>query len=174
MSKPSTKQSLLLLFLAGLALTLAAIYAQLNTPAPVAKACCSADACARYHHHDVAPSQAAPEFYTDKELTEAYAAYNEKYFDNALPKDTYVQWGEASRPDNMAETARLFEPNGPFVIVLVKTFNPAQKTALSTLLHEMSHVKLWGVPGTMNGKHTAIFEAEITRLQKAGAYKGLL
>ena len=86
---------------------------------------------------DVAP----PAGDTDEPyLQRLYAGYNDLYFDNKLPKDT--QFFNTLGGSNMADT--VCDDLGQNCIM---RFNPhytaAPRTAESTMLHEMCHVKVW-------------------------------
>lgn len=95
-----------------------------------------------------------------------YAAANEAYFNNALPKDTVIRYGVL--PNNvMGTTTRL--PNG-FQIDLSAKYNVAPATLQLTLFHEMCHVETW----TTDFGHGLKWQACMHRLDMEGAFKELL
>lgn len=63
-----------------------------------------------------------------------YDGYNEVYFNNSLPKDTIVAYGETG---HMGLTTK---NSGRYTITISYIWNPDNKEALITLQHEMCHV----------------------------------
>lgn len=69
-----------------------------------------------------------------------YKTYNERYFDNKLPEDAIVDYGEYN-DDYMATTSKL--PNGTFHIGLNEKFTSAARVAHLVILHEQCHIATW-------------------------------
>lgn len=103
-----------------------------------------------------------------KELKRWYAGYNEIYFNNALPKNPVIDYGETD-PTKMATTQKI----GPYFVI---RFNPrytgAYRTALETLLHEQCHVETW-VDGE-HVDHSDAWRACMDRLYRDGAFKPII
>ena len=85
-----------------------------------------------------APALAIANADLPKDLDKWYAGYNSEYFDDKLPKDTLVDWGEYD-VRNMGSTTIL--PNGRFHIALNKKYCLADRTMRLVLLHEQCHIQ---------------------------------
>lgn len=70
-------------------------------------------------------------------LDKWYAAYNEEYFNNTLPKDVVIDWG-LSGEESIATTIRMSDKR--FHIAFNDFYARAERVAHTTLLHEMCHI----------------------------------
>jgi Zn-dependent peptidase ImmA (M78 family) len=95
------------------------------------------------------------------QLERQFRLYNRKYFRNKLPKDTILGWRR------MRSLMGYQQGNK---IVLSKSYRRTDALWKFTLLHEMVHLKLDGIPCA---DHGPLFQAEMLRLANLGAFKGL-
>lgn len=70
-----------------------------------------------------------------------YPVYNARYFGGHLPTDTVFNYELGA--DNIAETRCLNDDGTGCTISFNEHFAAAQRTAETTLLHEMCHIKVW-------------------------------
>lgn len=103
----------------------------------------------------------------DPTLKRWFREYNKKYFDNKLP-NVYCFWEPSFVTSD--ELGELWEKEpGLFILRIDPAIKFCKELSRITLLHEMSHLKLWPYLGHGKG-----FPAEIARLIFLGAYKTLL
>lgn len=100
---------------------------------------------------------------TNKDLKHWYKHYNKKFWQNRLP-DIPVRFANTGK--NWGQTH--FEGHEPAYIEISREAKKSRAVSLMTLLHEQVHVFL---PDRII--HGPKFEAEMLRLAKAGAFKGL-
>jgi hypothetical protein len=102
---------------------------------------------------------------TVTQLQQTYAAFNEEYFNNSLPKDAVVDYGER---DNhfMATTQTL--PDGRFHIAMNKDYVGGARHARLTLLHEQCHIKTWQREVVEHGR---LWRSCMLQLDMAGAFR---
>lgn len=103
---------------------------------------------------------------SEKDLKDQYRFYNMMYFDDELPHDIAIKYGECGKPGDIACTDFL---NGAFKITLVKRMNPANILAYESLLHESCHIRTWG-----EKSHGKLWWGCMRRLFNQGALQGLL
>ena len=111
---------------------------------------CGSSVCATQHHHDTMPHAHSkdllttiPPFkvrYTETDLKTWYTFYNEVYFDGKLPNDTILRLADMQEEGFMGLTQHV---DGTFLITIDPAFNPAEREARATLLHEMVHVAVF-------------------------------
>lgn len=70
-------------------------------------------------------------------IEKIYAEYNVLYFDDKLPKDAVVDWGEPS-DDYMASVEVM--SNGKFHVAFNDYFSTADRVARLIMLHEQCHI----------------------------------
>jgi hypothetical protein len=106
---------------------------------------------------------------TDKYLCDKFNEFNRKYFGNKLIGTVRVGWRKPFVEGHAGETIPVKDE---YILLLI---NPklrrvgAQNYALSTLLHEMCHVKLWQ-QGKKVYTHGPLFQNEMKRLARIGAF----
>lgn len=101
------------------------------------------------------------------ELELCYHAYNEQYFDNALPQNVIVYWDTM---EGSALGAVAFDPGtGQFVVRLSMHLQFSETLTRMVLLHEMVHIKLWNA----SRGHGMPFQEEVLVLAHRGAFDGL-
>lgn len=109
-------------------------------------------------------SSATPKKFSREDLKNLYLWFNKKYFSNKCPKNLKVKFGKL--PQNAFGVTK-YEGREPFEIVI--DLNPMWSSAIAgTLLHEMVHVYLPYRCG-----HGKVFQAEMLRLAKQGAFKDI-
>ena len=104
-----------------------------------------------------------------------YAATNETYFDNKLPKDTQIEI-HVIPPDSDAEyTIGQTTPlgDGHYLIELDPRFNLSGNQEAMTLDHEMCHVYLDQRDGDGDAKHGPRFQGCMQRLAIENAFNDL-
>jgi SprT-like family protein len=103
-----------------------------------------------------------------------YDAYNELYFSGQLPAGVRVTVEHIPQHGIMGATVSCDSPSG-ICIVIDPKWNPDGKEKLTTLLHEMCHVKFWHnkEPDGIDG-HGPRFHKELRRLMDFGAFDDLL
>jgi len=104
-----------------------------------------------------------------------YAATNEVYFDDLLPKDTAIQI-RVIPPDSVSEfTIGQTTPlgNGQYIIELDPRFNLSGNQEALTLDHEMCHVYLFQKTGDGDRDHGPRFQACMQRLAAEQAFNDL-
>lgn len=105
-----------------------------------------------------------------------YADFNEEYFQNKLPKDTEVDYGEY-RTEFMATTSRM--KDGRFHIAFNEDQTKAPRIAHLFLLHEMCHVKTFfeddpETRDTPGGSHGPLWRSCMLTLEMEGANRAIL
>jgi hypothetical protein len=85
---------------------------------------------------DLAPARI--KVISGKDLDTWYRAYNSEYFNDNLPKDAVLDWGEYD-PDRMASTSRL--PDGRFHVAFNEKYCLAGRVMHIVLLHEQCHIQ---------------------------------
>jgi len=110
-----------------------------------------------------------------RELEEAYAEYNRRYFENQLPA-VKVQWGKPGR-DELANFRWTEAGGGDGVITISPRLKFSSRIWRWTLLHEMAHVRLCDHPSHKDVRHSRMhgraFLSEMHRLVEAGAMDAL-
>lgn len=105
---------------------------------------------------------------TNAFLREEYKRLNKRFFENLLPKDLSVKFGDLSE-DNAHGLS-----TGDEILIDNRLRHSDCLTAI-ILLHEMVHISLpeyGGYPA--DGGHGMRFQARIVKLFEQGAYDGLL
>lgn len=98
---------------------------------------------------------------SDPTLKRWYRKYNRLYFKGELPEDTAVYWEPAD--GNLGDTHEV--EDGEFVIRIDPCLRFSDKMAKMTLMHELVHVKY-----PNSGDHGRVFQREMLRLAKVGAF----
>jgi hypothetical protein len=106
-------------------------------------------------------------------LQRLYPVYNEVYFDNKLPKDTVIDLSEAH---DMATT--VCDPSGTGCSIRFNLkYVAAPRTAQTTMLHEMCHIKTrsaeFAAVGSYN-QHSKIWRSCMLTLDMQGAIRDIL
>lgn len=101
---------------------------------------------------------------SDPQLKRWFRRYNRRYFDGTLPSDVRISYCWVTKAHGNCS----LDPDGKFHIRINPDSTGTREGRRFTLLHEMVHVKLW--PVCTHGK---AFDAEMLRLAKAGAMRGL-
>lgn len=109
----------------------------------------------------------------DYHLNSWYRGYNETWFGNSLPNTVDVSWAnlEKSTPPMMGETIDHFD--GSFSIRIDRGWNPVQRVANFTLLHEMCHVYVHVNGSESFDSHGNQWQDCMMMLAKEGAFKDL-
>ena len=104
-----------------------------------------------------------------------YAATNDVYFDNKLPKDTVIQIHIIPSDDDTMYTIGQTTPlnNGQYIIELDPRFNVNGNQDALTLDHEMCHIYLIQQNGDGDRNHGARFQACMQRLAVEKAFNDL-
>lgn len=102
-----------------------------------------------------------------------YSEYNSGYFQDKLPNDVVIDYGEYN-PDFMATTSQL--PDGRFHIAFNEVYTKAPRVAHITLLHEMCHVKTFDerdpeTVHTLGGSHGPRWRRCMLILDFDGAFR---
>lgn len=97
------------------------------------------------------------------QLRRWYRDANQRWFGGKLPDDVDLFWAPHDGCSGMA-----WQEGDGFVILINPAYALDFHVARLTLLHEMAHLALWPYR-----KHGPRFEAEMRRLAKSGAMKGL-
>ncbi len=101
-----------------------------------------------------------------KDLDKYYAQYNSEFFNDKLPRDVVIDWGEYGN-DAMATTSKL--PDGRFHIALNERYSSAGRVARLILFHEACHVQTWGEqPANVHGPR---WRTCMLNLYQQGAFK---
>lgn len=104
-----------------------------------------------------------------KDLDKWYSIYNSEFFDDKLPKDTVVDWGEYNN-DRMGSTSIL--PDGRFHIALNEKYCLAERTARMVLKHEECHVSTFSeVTHDSKTEHGPRWRTCMLNLYQVGAFK---
>lgn len=106
-----------------------------------------------WHVPDIARADGPPELWgmeaaqvgtppvmTIAQVEKQYAAYNSEFFNDRLPKNVVIDYGEEDSK-NMATTSRFSD--GTFHIALNPQYVGAQRVVDYLLLHESCHVAVW-------------------------------
>jgi len=107
-----------------------------------------------------------PEDVSQLELS--YRIYNEEYFDNRLPREVIIYWDASLGVDELGVTSRS-QSTEQFVVRLSLNLQFSEALTRMVLLHEMVHIKLWGV----TRGHGQPFQDEMLSLAKKGAFQNL-
>jgi hypothetical protein len=107
---------------------------------------------------------------TDKQLQKEFHMLNEQFFDDKLPWINVCFGGNRPGTDGHFDMSR----NEIHLSLGLRNF---PNLSIIVLLHEMAHASMArqgyrGYPG--DGGHGGLFQVELDRLYKAGAYDGLL
>jgi hypothetical protein len=142
--------------------------------------CCSANACARDHHHaekkaDLVVSEKSPyNRYRDSELRTTYDQYNQDWFAEVLPKNTTVIYSDLTPWKELGAVDR--RADGTWLVRIDRQTNPTLNSAYMTLLHELCHVKLGivvelKIGGSGWDEHGHPFQACMIDLANKGAFE---
>lgn len=123
------------------------------------------------------PSASTKRFgHTDLQyLQQSYAAYNEQYFHNRLPKKIVIGLDEHSR---MATT--FCDDSDNCAIQFNLEFTEAPRVADLIMLHEMCHVKVWKTDVVTFGGHVELadhgrgWRGCMLQLDMQGIFRGIL
>lgn len=104
-----------------------------------------------------------------------YAATNETYFDNKLPKDTKIEIREIPPDVNADYTIAQTTPlgNGQYIITIDPRFNLSGDAEGLDIDHEVCHIFLIQQNGDGDGKHEVRFQNCMQRLAAEGAFHDL-
>ncbi len=117
------------------------------------------------------PAQQPRPFYSVGFLQAVYAAYNEAYFCNTLPKEVVLDFS-LHNSDRIAQTTHL-QMFGPFRISFNKDFAKAERVQELFLLHEMCHIKTWK-QGENNNDHGSDWQACMVTVDAADGFRDIL
>jgi len=112
-------------------------------------------------------------------LKQSYLEYNSRYFRGRLPKDCRVIYSDLSKLRYMgahkATTKDGDRKNSKHIIWIDHKLRWSNKLVDMTLLHEMVHLKLFKKYGheVPRGLHGPLFQKEMKRLAKVGAFNRL-
>jgi predicted SprT family Zn-dependent metalloprotease len=107
---------------------------------------------------------------SDRQLKHWYDKYNKLWFNNDLPSHTVLFWEPL--PKDAGNTCPVYEvDHGQFLIKIDPSLKGVPCYFKITLLHEMTHLKLW--PKYPRSKHGKVFQNEMQRLANDGAFKQL-
>lgn len=109
---------------------------------------------------------------TNKYLKELYKTYNRRYFKSSLPEIS-IKWKQPKSRNRAAEFYVYENESLEILINPVLRKNNMQLFTMQTLLHEMCHVKLRKRDKSIAEGHGDIFQKEMKRLAKIGAFKNL-
>jgi hypothetical protein len=100
-----------------------------------------------------------------------YNFYNYRYFNNELPKGTKLYFvskiGKSKSPEKSNCASTYFYADEPPVIFIQKTKVKSMRYVVADLLHEMAHV------AKPRAEHGEVFQQEMKRLAKAGAFQNV-
>lgn len=99
------------------------------------------------------------------QLQATYDSFNEEYFNNSLPKNAVVDYGEYD--DDFMATTQVISGNR-FHIALNESYTGGARNARLTLLHEQCHIKTWGQDRDQHGK---LWRSCMLQLDMAGAFR---
>lgn len=102
-----------------------------------------------------------------------YDEYNANYFENELPKNVVIDYGEYN-PDFMATTSKMSD--GRFHIAFNEEFTKAPRVAHIVLYHEMCHVKTFDEDDletkySLGGSHGPRWRTCMLILDAEGAFR---
>lgn len=104
-----------------------------------------------------------------KDLDKWYETYNSEFFDDKLPKDVVIDWGEYDN-DRMASTTVL--PDGRFHIAFNEKYCLAERTVHITLQHEVCHVKTFSeITRDPASEHGPRWRTCMLNLYQQGSFK---
>ncbi len=116
---------------------------------------------------------------TEKDMDILFEGFNESFFDNKICPPVKIRFvtEKAMRKVNSREAADAAWRPRLNEIWIDKSYRRSESICCLLLLHEMAHAALEstyvGHPGHHRG-HGMIFQAELYRLIRAGAYDGVL
>lgn len=98
-----------------------------------------------------------------------YNLYNKRFFKDKLPHDTIVFFAtKIGRVKSLKRSAcAITLMTTPRIIVIQKSKSKSMRYAMSDLLHEMVHVS------KPRAEHGKVFQDEMKRLAKEGAFEGV-
>ena len=106
---------------------------------------------------------------SDKTLKKWYRYVNKKFFDNELPDDTCVRWADEDE-DGEGFEERYFgvadKIDGKYIIIMSRELNKPFVVRMSTLIHEMLHVKT-----ELRDNHGESFNNQLNKLIDKGLFK---
>lgn len=108
-----------------------------------------------------------PLFKTDKRLRSLYDKYNRLLFDGTLPDNVVLGWDDKLTGKHLGQTLSIEEDGNKYFIISIST--EIKKLPLvihQTLVHEMSHVRLY--PFMKHGKGR--WKDEVIRVIVKGAW----
>ena len=103
---------------------------------------------------------------TSEDLQASYAAFNARYWNNALPVDPVIEFSEDVPANDIAETGQ--QVDGRWNIRFNRTYVKGLRIANTVLLHEMAHV------ACPRHHHDEVWQAEMERLNRMGAFADVL
>lgn len=110
---------------------------------------------------------------TQKYLVEKFQEYNRKYFGNKLQGKIQVGWG---KPTGVRHAAEFLVDDKDIEYIIINSKlrdNGLQNYALSRLLHEMCHMKMYQEGKRTHADHGTLFQKEMKRLAGLGAFRSL-
>lgn len=154
--KPTTKQSIQNLLIVGI--LLASLFIFISYLSQFAN---------YLTHRILVPTKAKVDL--PKDLDKWYSIYNSEFFNDKLPKDTVIDWGEYDL-DRMGSTSVL--PDGRFHIAFNEKYCLADRTARMILLHEDCHIATF-TETTRDSKtwHGPRWRTCMLNLYQVGAFK---
>lgn len=119
------------------------------------------------------PMPAPPAAYSTKKLRETYASLNDMYFQNSLPQDVVIDYGEYN-PKYAGTTKPL--PDGRFHIAINEMYAGSERMLLITILHESCHVKTWDRDMSNGGahQHGKYWRACMLQLDAQGIFREII
>lgn len=130
----------------------------------VNKQCCSANECAKEHHHE----KIANEIITNRQLQLFYDDLNQDYYLGQLSKNVEVKWGDLTANNWVGYTES--RTGGGYLMIIDRATNPTAGEAYLTVAHETCHIKTWGQQVESHGSK---FQNCMVNLATHGAFEGL-
>lgn len=104
-----------------------------------------------------------------KDLDKQYQIYNSEFFNDKLPRDTVVDWGEYNS-DRMGSTTIL--PDGRFHIAFNERYCLADRTVHLVMLHEDCHIQTFSeITRDPKSEHGPRWRTCMLNLYQQGAFK---
>lgn len=100
-----------------------------------------------------------------KDLDKYYSQYNSEFFNDTLPRDVVIDWGEYNT-DRLASTSKLSD--GRFHIAFNEQYTSAGRVARLVLLHEQCHIATWSEQPLEHGPR---WRTCMLNLYQQGAFK---
>jgi len=109
------------------------------------------------------------EIFTNQQLKSWYDVFNEEYFSDQLPKDTFINWADLHEEHAMALTRHLGD--GHWVIRMDRGTNTTERVVEMTILHESCHVSVG--PHAEFDDHGSKFQNCMMGLALRGAFRDI-